>query len=125
MKLAFIIASSIFLLGIQVCAEEQNNNSTESPSTESPSPRDSVDGRDGSKIPWSICGTYRNVSGIVHRNGRVIGGRDAFIEEFPWQVSLQKFRIAFPLPIPDWGHTCGASIINDYWLLTAAHCVDG
>lgn len=74
------------------------------------------------KIPRSICGTYSNISGTVHRNGRVIGGRDAFIEEFPWQVSLQRFRIALPLPIPDWGHTCGGAILNEYWILTAAHC---
>lgn len=77
------------------------------------------------KTSRCICGTFRNVSGTAHRNGRVIGGRAAVIEEFPWQVSLQKFRLAFPIPLPDWGHTCGATILNEYWLLTAAHCVDG
>lgn len=77
-----------------------------------------------SKLP-TLCGVFSNISSLVNRRSRVIGGKDAFIEEFPWQVSLQRFRLAIPLPIPDWGHTCGASIINEYWILTAAHCVDG
>lgn len=84
--------------------------------------------RDTSKIPRSICGLFSNISGTVHKNerqSRVIGGRDAFIEEYPWQISLQKFRIALPLPVPDWAHTCGGAIINEFWVLTAAHCVDG
>ncbi|KAJ6217391.1 hypothetical protein RDWZM_008548 [Blomia tropicalis] len=73
-------------------------------------------------VPRSFCGQF--VTNRT-RGGRIIGGHEASIEEFPWQVSLQKFRIALPLPVPDWGHTCGASILNEYWLLTAAHCVDG
>lgn len=71
------------------------------------------------------CGLFNNISGLVHRSSRIIGGREAFIEEFPWHASLQKFRIMLPVPIPDWRHTCGASIIGSEWLLTAAHCVDG
>lgn len=69
------------------------------------------------------CGLFNNKTLV--QQSRVIGGKEAQIEQFPWQVSLQKFRLLLPLPIPDWGHTCGASIINEYWLLTAAHCVDG
>src|SRR5699024_882892 len=84
---------------------------TESAPTE-PRGAESLSSREVAPIPRSICGTFSNISGTVHRNGRIIGGRDAYIEEFPWQVSLQKFRLAFPLPIPDWGHTCGASILT-------------
>lgn len=70
------------------------------------------------------CGQYYK-GGSGKRESRIIGGQPVTIEEFPWQVSLQKFRLALPLPIPDWGHTCGAAIVNERWLLTAAHCVDG
>lgn len=72
------------------------------------------------------CGVFYAPSHhMPNRTGKIIGGHEVTIEEFPWQVSLQKFRLAFPLPVPDWGHTCGAAILNERWLLTAAHCVDG
>ncbi|XP_067910190.1 transmembrane protease serine 4-like isoform X2 [Heterodontus francisci] len=43
---------------------------------------------------------------------RIVGGEDATIDEWPWQVSLQYKK----------QHLCGGSIINSQWILTAAHC---
>lgn len=45
----------------------------------------------------------------------IVGGAAASIADFPWQVSLQSFG----------SHFCGGSILNDEWILTAAHCVEG
>ncbi|NXE74234.1 ENTK Enteropeptidase, partial [Cochlearius cochlearius] len=53
---------------------------------------------------------------VTQNNGtRIVGGSDARREAWPWIVSLHfNFR---PL--------CGASLVSDEWLVTAAHCVYG
>ena len=49
----------------------------------------------------------------------IVGGEDADIQDYPYQAALIStggwFSSAY----------CGASIINEYWILTAAHCVQG
>jgi len=45
-------------------------------------------------------------------NVRVVGGVEAMPHSWPWQVSLQNSR----------GHFCGGSIINQQWVVSAAHC---
>ncbi|XP_068610699.1 serine protease 27 [Brachionichthys hirsutus] len=44
---------------------------------------------------------------------RIVGGMDAMDGAWPWQVDVQR--------APS-GHICGASIITEKWVLSAAHC---
>ncbi|XP_036126965.1 coagulation factor IX isoform X2 [Molossus molossus] len=45
---------------------------------------------------------------------RVVGGKNAKPGQFPWQVLLNGKIDAF----------CGGSIINEKWVVTAAHCIE-
>ena len=45
--------------------------------------------------------------------GRIVGGKDAALGQFPYQISLRMQN----------SHICGGSIIDNKLLLTAAQCV--
>jgi len=60
-------------------------------------------------IPGETCGVHFNPQQNSSSN-RVIGGDPSILGMFRWQASFKD------------GY-CGASIISDRWLLTAAHCI--
>lgn len=59
------------------------------------------------------------ICGLAHAGpvdlGRIVNGTDARIEDYPFIISLRG---------GSGGHSCGGSILNSLWILTAAHCVD-
>nr|XP_047919411.1 transmembrane protease serine 4 isoform X2 [Anser cygnoides] len=63
-------------------------------------------------LSGSVVSLVCSSCGESVRTPRVLGGRPAAIESWPWQVSLQ-YRTE---------HICGGSIIDPSWILTAAHC---
>lgn len=58
--------------------------------------------------PLADCG-IRSYS----KQSRIVGGLDSEVGEWPWQVSLH---------VEGQGHICGASLVSNKWLVSAAHC---
>ena len=49
----------------------------------------------------------------VYSQAEIVGGEDCDISEYPWQAAIYAD-----------GYLCGASVIHQYWVITAAHCVE-
>ncbi|KAK3885117.1 hypothetical protein Pcinc_010668 [Petrolisthes cinctipes] len=60
------------------------------------------------------CGASQLKTGIQ----RIVGGSETRVHEYPWMIYL---RISTP---NEGGFLCGASVITNTQVLTAAHCVD-
>ncbi|XP_040182835.1 acrosin-like [Rana temporaria] len=53
---------------------------------------------------------------------RIVGGHDAMPGSWPWIVSLQ---VPTDYSGQGFGHSCGGYIVNQWWIMTAAHCFKG
>ncbi|XP_029050344.2 trypsin-1-like [Osmia bicornis bicornis] len=54
-------------------------------------------------------------AGVLRFDPRIVNGEDARVGEIPYQVSLQNKGNSF--------HFCGGSVLNENYVITAAHCV--
>ncbi|XP_053197892.1 tryptase [Scomber japonicus] len=50
--------------------------------------------------------------GMAPLNTKIVGGENATVGSWPWQVSMHISH-----------HICGGTLISDQWVLTAAHCI--
>ncbi|XP_031619747.1 serine/threonine-protein phosphatase 6 regulatory ankyrin repeat subunit B-like isoform X2 [Contarinia nasturtii] len=50
---------------------------------------------------------------------RIVGGSEAPFGKWPWQISLCHWKYA-----NIYEHKCGATLLNENWAITAAHCVN-
>ncbi|XP_057339605.1 serine protease nudel [Microplitis mediator] len=80
----------------------QGNESTEpSPATTGPTPIDTS---------WDLSG----IGARTPTGGRIVGGRASQPQAWPFLVAIHR----------DGYFHCGGVVINENWVLTAAHCVD-
>lgn len=54
----------------------------------------------------AVCGQPR---------GRILGGQEAPAHSRPYMASVQV----------NGTHVCGGTLVNEQWVLSAAHCMDG
>ncbi|XP_050426953.1 trypsin-1-like [Adelges cooleyi] len=66
-----------------------------------------------SEIPSGIPTQSVSVCGALGKKMRIVGGTHAYANKFPWMASIRLKK----------DYICGASLINNKYVLTAAHCV--
>ncbi|CAL8303861.1 unnamed protein product [Gadus morhua 'NCC'] len=62
---------------------------------------------------WQFYPTVDTITSQDNNDQRIIGGNEAIPGEIPWQACLMSRGVSF----------CGGSLLNEIWVITAAHCL--
>ncbi|XP_056450780.1 coagulation factor IXb [Gadus chalcogrammus] len=62
---------------------------------------------------WQFYPTVGTITSQDNNDQRIIGGNEAIPGEIPWQACLMSRGVSF----------CGGSLLNEIWVITAAHCL--
>ncbi|KAF5883222.1 coagulation factor IX-like, partial [Clarias magur] len=66
------------------------------------------------KNNWDFFPTLPTIIGKTNTEQRIVGGLQTIPGEIPWQVALvNRKQLVF----------CGGSLLNEMWVITAAHCL--
>lgn len=52
---------------------------------------------------------------VAQPRGRILGGQEAMAHARPYMASVQV----------NGTHVCGGTLVDEQWVLSAAHCMDG
>merc|ERR1719447_2385570 len=74
-------------------------------------------GSGGSGSGGNSTGSSDCTCGIAKRVTKIVGGQETEVNEWPWQIGMVWSGSSSVF--------CGATVISDEWILTAAHCTDG
>ncbi|XP_068572257.1 coagulation factor IXb [Cebidichthys violaceus] len=68
---------------------------------------------------WAFFPTLPTITAQENTDQRIVGGDDAIPGEIPWQVALMSSSATEQRA----GVFCGGSLLNELWVITAAHCL--
>lgn len=82
--------------------------------------RPGVYARVANYLDWISDNSGLDVTQQARLDPQIIGGDDASYSDYPWIVSVQVKGASSTLA----GHNCGATLLSETYVLTAAHCFD-